>query len=172
MLYILAIPEYIYTFLRGNVDISFIDLFVIRIPLIIADFIILLILIKLLRNTKQILIWYWFNPIVIYISYVHGQLDIIPTAFLFLSLYFLFNNKLFYFLLFLAVSCSIKFHNIIVVPFVIIYLLKSKKISYSLLLKGFLAFSILLFLFNFPFIFQNEFIQMVYNNSEQGKVFA
>ncbi len=172
MLYILAIPEYIYTFLRGNVDISFIDLLVIRIPLIIADFIILLILIKLLRNTKQILIWYWFNPIVIYISYIHGQLDIIPTAFLFLSLYFLFNNRLVYFLLFLAVSCSIKFHIIIVVPFVIIYLLKSRKISYSQLLKGSLAFSILLFLFNFPFIFQNEFIQMVYNNSEQGKVFA
>ena len=56
--------------------------------LIVASFIgILIILNSWLRgHSLNKLIWlYWFSPVLIYISYIHGQLDVIPIFFLFLS---------------------------------------------------------------------------------------
>lgn len=173
MLYIIALPSYFASLIsNGSAAISSLDIFLVRIPLLVADISITFILIKWLRNTSNVLKWYWLNPVVIYISYIHGQLDIIPTAFLCISLYFLFLDKLWPFVIFLALACATKFHVVITIPLLLIYLIKTKKISIVNLLKGVLAFILLLLLLNFPFILQSEYIKMVYQNEEQGKVFV
>lgn len=101
-----------------------------------ADITITLVLIRWLRNTASVLKWYWLNPVVIYISYIHGQLDIILTALLCLALYYLFIDRLWFFIIFLALACAIKFHVVITIPLLLIYLIKTKKISIINLLRG------------------------------------
>jgi len=170
MLYILAGPGYLASLINDSPTvISVADIFLIRLPLLLADIAILVVLIKLLRSEKHLIKWYWLNPIVLYISYIHGQLDIIPTAFLCISLYYLFKDRLWMFLIFITLACAVKFHIIITIPLLLVYLIKTKKISINNLAKGFIFFLAFLLLLNMPFLFQNEFIRMVYQNSEQVK---
>lgn len=173
MLYILSAPVWVESVLFGiSNSISFNDLLFVKLPLLLSDIIILIILIKWLNNITSVVKWYWFNPIVIYISYVHGQLDIVPTALLCLSLYYLFVDKLWLFILFLAFACATKFHVVITVPLLLIYLIKTKKISVTNLLIGFVIFVLVLFLLNLPYIFQTAFVEMVYQNAVQAKALA
>lgn len=170
MLYVLSASVWVESLLVGlNHTISFTDLFFVKLPLLFCDMVILIILIKWLNNISSVVKWYWFNPIVIYISYVHGQLDIVPTALLCLSLYYLFVDRLWLFMLFLAFACATKFHVVITIPLLLIYLIKTKKIAIASLLIGSVIFIALLFLLNSPYIFQTAFVEMVYHNSVQGK---
>lgn len=171
MLYITALPRYLASFIWKTGSISFIDIFCLKIPLLICDVLILVILIKWLRNVKVIL-WYWFNPVIFYICYIHGQLDIIPTALLCAALYYLFKDKYVHFIVCLALACSTKFHIILTVPILIIYLFKTKKLSSRQIIISMGLFTILLFLLNMPFLLQPGFLKMVYQNQELGKVFA
>ena len=171
MLYVMALPSYLASLVNpAATEVSSLDLFLVRLPLLVADMAITLVLIKWLRNIDRVLKWYWLNPIVIYICYIHGQLDIIPTAFLCLALYSLFTDRRWTFVIFLALACATKFHVIITIPLLIVYLIKTKKASLSYLFKTGLAFTLLLLLFNTPFILQLEYFTMVYRNEEQGKV--
>ncbi|GAB3938468.1 hypothetical protein GCM10028827_44530 [Mucilaginibacter myungsuensis] len=128
-------------------------------------------LIKWLRNVKAVVKWYWFNPIVIYITYIHGQLDILPTAFLCLSLYYLFTNRFYHFVVFLAIACATKFHIVLAIPLLAIYIYRIKQLDNKVLLRGSLFFFGLVLALNCPFMFQDGYIKMVYQNAEQNKVF-
>jgi hypothetical protein len=69
--------------------------FFIKIPLLIADISILFTLLKLLpKSENKVFFYYFLNPIVLYGTYIHSQLDIIPTALLFSSIYFLTIQKI------------------------------------------------------------------------------
>lgn len=171
MLYILSSSRYIGSLLwQATGPISFADLFFIRLPLLFSDLVIMVVLIKWLRNVKQVVKWYWLNPIVIYVTYIHGQLDIIPTAILCLSLYFLFTDKFYHFVALLGIACATKFHIIMVIPLLTIYLYRIKRLDRGILVRGALLFVSLLVLLNLPFLTQIEYIQMVYKNPEQNKV--
>ena len=55
-----------------------------KIPMLIADLGILFILLKLFpHKEKNIYLYYFFNPVILYAIYIHSQLDIIPTSLLF-----------------------------------------------------------------------------------------
>lgn len=171
MLYILAAPMYIASFFSME-SIGLIDLLAIKLPLLLGDFIIFVILVRWLHNVKAVTRWYWFNPVICYICYIHGQLDIIPTALLCIALYYLFTDRLLWFAVFLALACATKFHIVITIPLLLVYLYKTKKISISNLAKGLALMLAFLFLLNLPFILQENFIRMVYQNEEQAKVFT
>ena len=71
--------------------ISDISPFFIRIPLLLADVLILLILGRLLKSKEiKLLQYYWLSPVLIYITYIHGQFDVVPIMFLLASSYLLF----------------------------------------------------------------------------------
>ena len=89
MLYILAIPKLV----LGWLPVS--DMFLMRLPLLVADITIFMTLYHWLGGKSRKLIWYyWFSPVLFYVSYLHGQLDVIPIALLFLSLRFLFSSSM------------------------------------------------------------------------------
>lgn len=96
MLYILSffyLPVQVF-----NVQYSCLQSFVLKIPTLISDLLITFLLIKSFPNKlKEILIFYFACPIIIYAAYMHSQLDLIPTAILFLSFYFLKKQNLFFF---------------------------------------------------------------------------
>lgn len=72
-----------------------------KMPIFIFDFAIFICLIKMGYTNYKVIILYYLSPIILYSSYMHGQLDIIPTAFLIISIYFLISFRIKYHLLFL-----------------------------------------------------------------------
>ena len=89
-----------------------------RLPLLLADLGILLILSSWVRaESQKRLIWlYWFSPVLFYISYIHGQLDVIPIFLLFLSLNYLFKQNILLSGLILGLAISTKTMVILSLP--------------------------------------------------------
>ncbi len=76
---------------------------------------------------KYIAVIYFASPIILYSSYMHGQLDIIPTTFLTGALLYLTvpkyrNDK--GFILFLTAAIACKFHVLAVVPILFLFIAK------------------------------------------------
>src|SRR5262249_25627910 len=67
---------------------------VMRLPLLFADLTILGLLLKWFPSRSSRVLWlYWASPLAIYISYWHGQLDIIPTALFLVSVYLICEQR-------------------------------------------------------------------------------
>jgi uridine kinase len=172
MLYIVSIPRILFGSLFDFSSISFSTIFLTRLPILLADFLILVILSRLIKgNNKKILIYYWLSPILIYINYIHGQLDVIPISILFISLYFLFKRKFEYSSIFLGLAIASKTSMVIVLPFYFAYLLYSKTFDIKKLTLNFLIIILTFFAINSPYIFSSSFFEMVLNNKEQIKIF-
>jgi Gpi18-like mannosyltransferase len=98
-------------------------IFFIKIPLLLADIVILIILIKLIPDsTNKALVYYFLNPIIIYGTYIHSQLDIIPTALLFISTYFLTSHRILISSVFFALAMATKIHVILTLPIILYYI--------------------------------------------------
>ena len=57
----------------------------------------------------------------LYITYIHGQLDVVPIIFLFVSSYFLFKKKNMLSALILGLGIVAKTNLVLVIPFYILY---------------------------------------------------
>lgn len=166
MLWILAIP---YAVISPNS--VFAAIFTLRIPLLIADFTILLILaIWLKHRLDKLIIFYWLSPVLIYISYIHGQLDVIPIAALLLSLHFLFKEKFILSAIFLGTAIACKTNILLAIPFFLIFLF-SKNFSIKKVSIFTVILSAIFLLINLPYLGSEGFISMVFFNREQGKIF-
>ncbi len=110
-------------FVRDNYFLSHV---LFKLPLLLADFMGLYFMMKLYpHNRKPIGILYFASPIVLYAVYMHGQLDIIPTALLLGSIYFFFQKGLraeVCFALLLVSALMTKLHILGVLPLILIYL--------------------------------------------------
>jgi uridine kinase/Gpi18-like mannosyltransferase len=174
MLWLFSIPRIVLWPLLGGSSETFtvIDSIIYRIPLLLADLAILFVLIRWLKTrTRQVLIWYWLSPILIYINYFHGQLDVLPIALLFISLYFLFRNKpiLSFVILGLAIGC--KTNMALVFPFYVIYLYRSLSGSMKQAAFSIMSMLAVIALINLPYLSSAAYINMVYNNPVQQQVF-
>ena len=173
MLWITSVPFLIFkSFLSINPFIvSNLDIFLFRLPIILADVVILLILVNWFKNKqKSVLFLYWCSPVLFYINYIHGQLDVIPFAFLFVFLFLLFREYILLALVFLGLAISVKTGMVIVLPFVFIYLAREKS-SY---LKSFLLSSVppvIFLVLNIFYLQSIGFIEMVLKTKEGLKVF-
>ena len=166
MLYYLTLFKGLFFFLPTEIAIKFAILF--------ADIIVLLLLNKILVHyEKEVLILYFLSPVLIYINFIHGQLDVIPIAFLFSSILFLLRSKYTLSMLFLGISIATKTSMVIVVPFILIYY------YFNILGGGLFPFvknSILIplsfLLVNIPFLKSYDFYNMVFHNDAQNKLFT
>ena len=140
--------------------------------ILIADISILLLLITLIKEKiSKIIFFYWLSPIVIYISYWHGQLDIFPTLILLLSLFFLKRKSYYISASMLGLSIACKISMLIAAPFICLYLFLNKryyKIFWSYI--SILFITILLFQ-GLPFI-DNGIRLMILNNPSINNVFT
>ncbi len=96
MLVLLSAPQAaVSLFARGVVESSeSLRLLLIRLPLLAADLTIFAILCRWFDTKREKVLWlYWCSPILFFISYVHGQVDGIPSALLFVSLYCLLRDE-------------------------------------------------------------------------------
>jgi uridine kinase len=174
MLWIFSLPRTIlWPLFPGSHEVFTIaDSLIYRLPLLMADFVILVVLIRWLKTSaRQVLIWYWLSPVLIYINYFHGQLDAIPISLLFVSLYFLFRNKSQLAFLFLAFAIACKTNMALVLPFYVIYILRTSEMGIWRPLKAMLILLGTIFVLNLPYINSEGFQSMVYDNPVQQHVF-
>ncbi len=146
--------------------------FFIRIPLLLADIVILTVLSRLLKgNETKVLLYYWLSPVLIYINYMHGQFDVIPIAFLLVSLYAIFRRELFIAALILGLGIATKTNLIMAIPFYFLFVWHNnnhqrvKKIA-ILSVTTLLTF----ILMNLPYLNSESFLKMVYDNDEQTRI--
>ena len=141
-----------------------------KLPLLFADLAILYVLLKSFPyKKKEVYLFYFLNPIIIYSIYIHSQLDIIPTALLLYGTYFLLQNKYNYSSLMFGLALSTKIHVMVALPLIFFYLYKTEKIKTAF---KYVAISLTIFLlFDLPFLFSDGFIQMVLLNPKQSLLF-
>lgn len=172
MLYILAVPRTLLTFMSDFGPFEFLTLFTYRLPILLADIVILVVFVRWLKTSMvKTLIFYWASPVLFYISYVHGQLDAIPIAILFVGMYFLFKERFLIAAVLVGLSLATKTNVLIAVPFFFLYI-NSKRcglrtMAYALgIIVG--VFTVV----NAPFLASPEFRSMVFDNAEQAKIFS
>ena len=99
-----------------------------KIPLFAFDFVCFFFLTKLFPNKRrQITAIYSCSPILLYSTYMHGQLDIIPTALLVSSLFFLMSPNRRNILLssiFVSAALCCKFHILAILPIFFLFVVK------------------------------------------------
>lgn len=174
MLYIMSLPRLLLSpiFAADYQHFGIAASIIYRIPLFVADLAILFVLMRWLKSkTRQVLIWYWLSPVLIYINYFHGQLDVIPISFLIISLYLLFKSKWLWAFVFLGFAIGCKTNMGLVLPFYIIYLFRTPNVSFKTILLSVASLLGLVFLINLPYINSAGFIKMVYNNPVQQQIF-
>lgn len=114
----------------------FISNLLFKLPLLVFDIITFQILNKFNIRFKYLTVFYFCSPVILYATYVHGQLDIIPTAFLIVALYHLLDWKkehnLWIYAIFLGMALSCKAHIFAAVPILFFYVLKKKDFFTSL----------------------------------------
>lgn len=75
--------------------------------------------------TRYLLIFYWLSPLVLYVNYVHGQVDIWPTLLLTLSIRYLAAGNAGLSALAMAAAIFAKASVIIVLPFLALYIVQA-----------------------------------------------
>ena len=142
-----------------------------RFSLLTADLFVLLFLLQQFNDSwKNLISFYWLSPLVIFITYWHGQLDLVPVALFFLAIGFLKQKNQKFGGIVLACSVAAKHSMLIGVPFVFIYLWLNRGLR-SGFRRTALFFTVSLSALEGPLYFLNGFKEMVIYNREAGKIF-
>lgn len=97
-------------------------------PLFLSDLIITAILIRMfIWHKTEVFVFYFISPIILFSTYMHGQLDIIPTAILFSSIFLLSKNHYLFSAIIAGLAISTKFHTVAALPIMAIYLMNKGK---------------------------------------------
>ena len=172
MLFLECIGGIFVTFF-GGMPVFFRNL-IFKLPILMMDLLGLYYLFCISRNKrKYILVLYFLSPIVLYASYMHGQLDIIPTVFLVGAVYYLTRMSSaakretafeWRFILLLTLALASKFHIAAALPLFYLYIYKRKGWKKAVRMTGLpVLFTVAVVL---PF-WGSGFVNMVLFNKEQ-----
>lgn len=144
-----------------------------KLPLLLFDLIAYGVIRRMNVPFKYAMIFYFCSPVILYATYMHGQLDIIPTALLLIAVYFLTDwktqNNLLFSSLFLGLALSTKLHILAAVP--VLFLYAATKKGFRSAAKYFLVSAALVALFCAGFMGQG-FVETVLFNKEQSVLFS
>lgn len=142
-----------------------------KIPSLVFDLLGLYFLVKMFPDRRKYIgVLYFASPIIFYATYMHGQLDIIPTVFLLGSLYFLINKRNnMIFSIMLALALSSKLHILAIIPLLYLYIYKKDGFVEATRSVGISFLLTILIILPF-FDTENNFMKMVIMNKEQKGV--
>lgn len=148
-----------------------------KLPLLAMDLLGLYYLMRISKSKrKYILVLYFLSPILLYATYMHGQLDIIPTVFLVGAIYYLTQmgvseqravHNEWKFVIFLTLSLASKLHIAVVLPLFFLYIYKKKGRTKAVVMTGLPV--LLTALIAAPF-WGSGFVNMVLFNKEQSVI--
>lgn len=168
MLYILSIGAFLIKIF--NINNIFFHNLVFKLPTLIADLGIYYLLLKTFKNKLfSILIFYFASPIILYASYMHSQLDLVPVAFLFLAIYYLKRNKCYQASIILGLTACTKMNVLLLLPILIIYIFKTTRKRNAL--YSFLLITFVYFIFSLPYLFSQGYEHLVLFNEKQNLLF-
>lgn len=151
-----------------NIKSVFLSNLLFKIPLLIFDVIGMIFLFKIFpRRKKEISILYYTSPIIIYGTFIHSQLDIIPISILIVSMYFLIKGdpkKNILFAIFLGLSIMTKHSILTIVPILFIYLYKKNGLL-SMIKSAVITFGVILLL-SLPFISTGYVNNVLFNQNQ------
>ena len=142
-----------------------------RISLLLADIFLLISLLQIFENKfRRLIKYYWLSPLIIFISYWHGQTDLIPVVLFISALTFLKRGNFTAVGLLLALSLAAKHSMIIGVPFILLYLWSHNGIhrEFQRFLFIFVASFLIL---EAPLLLSDSFSMMVLQSPEIGKLY-
>lgn len=123
------------------------------------------------RLRARLTMFYWLSPLVLYIGYWHGQLDLLPTLVLTLGLIALKRNHLTLSAALAGIAISAKFSMVVALPFVVVYLVASPRYAQSALRYLVISLVTAALLLG-PLAFFDGFRDMVLGTPELGKSIA
>lgn len=169
MLYILAIFYAPYHYLVGSP--SALGSFFFQLPSLLSDLCIYVVLRNLFpKNINQLLIVYFLSPIIIYAVYMHSQLDLLPTAVFFVSIFLLTKGKSKLSAVGFGIAVCIKLHVIAGLPLLLIYI---NKHSGRLATLKYLIISGLIYLIVcYPYLLSEGFYRLVLANEKNALVYT
>ncbi len=149
---------------------SHLGLLLLRLPLFVADFAICVLLMRWLRGyARNAVLAYWLSPIVIYATYIHGQLDLLPTALLCVALHCIFGQRMVTAAVIFGVALATKAHILIAACFAVIYVFRRRRSSWLAFVGTMIATTALLYA---PVLGSAAFRKMVLGSSEISKVWS
>lgn len=144
-----------------------------KLPSLLMDCAILRCFVRLYPQHKRYAgVVYFASPMILYAVYMHGQLDLIPIGFLFLSLCYLTqpeDSRKIRLLSALLFGCALSSKTMVLIalPLIALYLFRRKNLATAV---AYCAEALAVFFcFNLPFLSQG-LIQTVYWNNEQNKL--
>lgn len=166
MLYILKPLQWISILFEDKI----LSLFLFKLHIIFFDILLLYALSNIYKLKEYLVFWLYFaNPVVLYSSYILGQLDLIPMSLLLLSLVHLKRKQLIFSALIFGFALATKLNILVALPLIFLYI--KKKESMLVALKWFFISIIVVFILDSPFIFSKGFYTMVLNNPKHSVVF-
>ena len=142
-----------------------------RISLLLADILLLLLLLQTFeKHWKNILKYYWLSPLILFITYWHGQADLVPVAIFIFALTLVKNGKFRAAGVLLACAIAAKHSMAIGVPFIILYLWSHNGI-YKEFPRFLTFFTLSLILIEAPFFLSDEFRIMVLGSPDVNKIY-
>lgn len=168
LLYILSIPTFFIELL--NIENYFLTNLIFKSPLLVFDFLIFLLLIKEFSKQKEkVLFFYFLNPIIFYATFMHSQLDIIPTFFILASVFALKKYRVLTSSILFGLAISCKIHVLILLPLILFYIFKRTNVKNTIIF--FFSCLIIFLLIDLPFLFSEGFYNMVLFNEKQSEIF-
>ena len=141
-----------------------------RLSLLGADILLLLLLLQQFNQYRnKIILFYWLSPLFLFITYWHGQIDIIPVVLFILSLSMLKQKKQLMSGIVMGLSVAAKHSMLAGIPFVFLYLWFGRGITQhnGRFLLGFFA----VLFFESILLFSNGFFSMVIESPEADNLF-
>ena len=141
-----------------------------RLGLLGADILLLLLLLQQFNQYRnKIILFYWLSPLFLFITYWHGQIDIIPVVLFILSLSMLKQKKQLMSGIVMGLSVAAKHSMLAGIPFVFLYLWFGRGITQhnGRFLLGFFA----VLFFESILLFSNGFFSMVIESPEADNLF-
>ena len=142
-----------------------------RLSLLAADLIVLFMILDLVGKQQKAVIWlYWYSPIAIYVTYWHGQTDVVPVALLLAALVALKRFRPIMAGVSVGFAVSAKLSMLLTVPFLLVYLFSNRRFRH-LFTPFTVALMAILIFFQLPFMFTAGFQQMVMGSPEIDKIY-
>ncbi|WGL60806.1 hypothetical protein QEJ31_04245 [Pigmentibacter sp. JX0631] len=146
----------------------------IKAPLFLFDILLYKVIEKFTHSNKNINYFYWLNPIVIYVTYILGSIDIVSMSLCFLSLLLLVRKQYIASSIVLSLACLSKFHIFIIYPFMLAYIYRSNFLSTSILkiTKSILVFLIILFIGLIPILQSGHLLYVSFASPQALSIFS
>ncbi len=139
--------------------------------ILVLDFLLLRALLEIVPATRRmVIVLYWLSPIVLYLNYWHGQVDVVPVLLMTASLVAIRRYRFTWAGVILGAAFAAKLSMMLALPFILVYLIRNNRFrSYSP--RFIAAVAITTGILQGPFLFSTAVRSMVLDTPEAQKIY-